>query len=76
MMRRTVKIKLFEDEGDCISPDVCGLGGKFPDRCMTCKRETYQAAPETFLEEHKRRMNDLFNRINTVIGTPPGDSQS
>ena len=58
---------LFGLPQNCKLLNLCGKYG-FPDRCNTCGHDaSKQNPPEDFMEEHKRRMEELFQRQNDII---------
>jgi hypothetical protein len=63
-------LNLFNMPAHCISPDVCGHGGAFPNRCATCGHEE-QAQREPLIRDYAAQMEQVFSRIDRIIGGPP-----
>lgn len=65
---------LFDLPENCKTLNMCGRNG-FPDRCATCGHTAPMTrAPESFIEDHKARVEKLFERMNRVINNTGGST--
>jgi hypothetical protein len=67
-MSERPKLNLFDIPAQCVSPALCGSGGRWPDRCATCGHCSPAQAPSANLTAYKAGVEAQLKRMEQVLG--------